>query len=154
MAKEFSFDRDEFRQEAVIAFYDAVKSFDTEQKNVTFGLYAKICIKNRLVSLLRRIKAKTKKDPDVKSAKRSRSGESDTAARGSSDPEKKLIQREKLTALAEAAEGILSKYEKSIFDIYIQGASYREIADKVGKSEKSIDNAIYRIKVKLKNIYK
>jgi len=44
---------DDLHQEALLAFYRAVKTYDTEKKGVTFGLYAKICINNRMISILR-----------------------------------------------------------------------------------------------------
>lgn len=143
--------KEEFRQEASIAFYGAVTDYNVDQDGVTFGLYAKICIKNRMISLMRKIKTRKKKESK---AKQKEADKLEALLRGSSDPEKKLIQREKLVALSEAAEGMLSRYEKTVFDYYLQGAAYKDIAEKVGRSEKSVDNAIYRIKVKLKNVYK
>ena len=46
--------REDMRQEAMAAFYDAIRSYRTDQEKVEFGLYAKVCIGNRLISHLRR----------------------------------------------------------------------------------------------------
>ena len=47
-------DREDLRQEASVAFYRALMSYDADQTEVSFGLYAKICIRNHLISLLRK----------------------------------------------------------------------------------------------------
>ena len=59
MAEQFRAKSDDFRledlkQEVLLAFYRAVCTYQVEQKAVTFGLYAKIVIRNRLISLLRK----------------------------------------------------------------------------------------------------
>ena len=46
----------------------------------------------------------------------------------------------------------LSSYEKSVLKLYLDGHSYREIGLALNKSEKSVDNALYRIKSKLKKL--
>ena len=46
-------DREDLRQEAILGFYKALMRFDTEQKEVQFGLFAKECIRNRLISYMR-----------------------------------------------------------------------------------------------------
>ena len=46
----------------------------------------------------------------------------------------------------------LSSYEKSVLMLYLNGHSYREIGLALNKSEKSVDNALYRIKSKLKKL--
>ena len=52
-ADEYS-SKDDFVQEAKMAFYNAVVSYDTSSVKVTFGAYAKVCIRNRLVSCVRK----------------------------------------------------------------------------------------------------
>ena len=46
----------------------------------------------------------------------------------------------------------LSKLEKEVFNLYLHGYSYKEISEKIGKDEKTVDNALQRIKNKSKNI--
>ena len=52
-------DCEDIRQEAMIALYSAACTYDQSKSGVTFGLYAKICIRNRLISLLRKQTPKT-----------------------------------------------------------------------------------------------
>jgi RNA polymerase sporulation-specific sigma factor len=54
--------------------------------------------------------------------------------------------------LKEQIEKKLSQYENEVWSYYVNGYSSREIATKLGSSEKSIDNAIFRIRRKLKTL--
>ena len=56
------FEFDDRLQDAAMALYDAVSTFDTSQYKVTFGLYAKICIRNRLISIKRKEKKEDRAD--------------------------------------------------------------------------------------------
>lgn len=149
-AQDRGSDEEDFRQEATIALYNAAVSYrngvtDNIKKNadgeVTFGLYAKICIRNRLISVLRKMSGKY----------------SDAAADMADDiseielgPEDKYIEEEKYVELLGRIKKGLTEYEKSVFGLYAQGYAYSAIAAILKRSEKSVGNAIYRIKTKLK----
>lgn len=142
-------DEDDFRQEAVIALYKATMTYRSEYTEVTFGLYAKICIRNRLISLIRKsdkIAEKNVYSPD--SVLELNQGLD--LPEVELDPEKLFIARENYKELLEQIGKILTNYEKSVFDLFLEGKSYREIAFLLNRTEKSVDNAIYRIKTKLK----
>ena len=64
-------------------------------------------------------------------------------------PEELVLARESKEELYSAFLQCLSKFEIKVLDLYLDGLSYREIADKLGKSAKSIDNAVQRIRKKL-----
>ncbi|MBO5212376.1 MAG: sigma-70 family RNA polymerase sigma factor [Clostridia bacterium] len=130
-------DDDDFIQETKLAFYNAVKTY-SKDKNVTFGAYAKICIRNKLISYIRALKSK----------KRSQSIELDDSY--SNSPQDYLLEHELEKKLFYLARNCLSDYEKEIFTYYLNGSRAKEISVKIGKSEKSVNNAIYRIKAKLK----
>lgn len=127
---------DDFRQEAVIALYSAFRGYDTDISGVTFGLYAKICIRNRLISELRKCKARPIND--------------DVYSDVHDSPESRFIEHEDYRYLLSVIDRMLSEYEKSVLALYIDGKSYKEIAERLGKTEKSVDGAVYRIKAKLK----
>ena len=130
-------DRDDIRQEASVAFYKAVRSFDLDQNEVSFGLYAKICIRNRLVSLLRSSKSKGRAVHEQESEK-------------SPKQRQTLIDREELEILSRR---LLSRREREIFLMYADGKRYSEIAEALGIAEKSVDNALFRAKKKLRSHY-
>ncbi len=138
-AKRCNLESEDLRQEAVIALYGAVKAFNAGQKSVTFGLFAKICIRNRLISVLRRHRGQvegviSENEPEVSSY----------------NPEEYIIDRENYERLTKVIDESLTDYEKSVFKLFISGKSYREIADTLSRDVKSVDNAVCRIKKKLK----
>ena len=65
------------------------------------------------------------------------------------NPEEMLINRENLTVIEGRIGEILSDLEKEVLTRYIEGKSYQEISDEMGRHVKSIDNALQRIKRKL-----
>ena len=130
--------KDDFMQEARLAFYNACVKFDMENGKVTFGAFAKTCVRNRLISCLRRATSK----------KRMKSKSNDEEVTKSLQDT--VIQRELEEKLISLAEKVLSNYELRIFKLYAQGARAKEISAKIGKDEKSVNNAIFRIRSKLK----
>ncbi len=136
-----SFSAEDLRQEAQIAFLRAIRTYDADGKGkkVTFGLYARICITNALISLLRKQKSEIRR---VK-----RSDESYGRTYGAEDPAYSVAE---VTELMKYAGRVLSRYEMSVFRDYVGGYRVREIAKNLGRSERSVSNAIYRIKAKLK----
>ena len=136
---------DDFRQEAGLALYRAALSFDREQTDVSFGLFAKVCVRNAMVSLLRR----ASRVRQMGDRERLAAAAEKTADR---DPLSRLVSRETHRSLVERALGVLSPYELTIFEQYIAGRSPREIAEQVGRPVKSVNNAVCRIKAKLKGL--
>jgi RNA polymerase sporulation-specific sigma factor len=142
MSKE---DVEDLGQEELIAFYRAIISFDKEQKNVEFGLYAKICVTNSMISL-RRAAAKKSNESLI----------GDEKINSITDPDGEVPRffemRESERELGEQIEKTLSHYENEVWSYYVNGYSSKEIAVKLNSSEKSIDNAIFRIRRKLKTL--
>ena len=60
-----------------------------------------------------------------------------------------LLQQEAYQDFFDRIEMILSPMEKQVCDLYLQGMDYRQIADYLGKTPKSIDNALQRIRGKI-----
>lgn len=140
--------QEDLRQYALLALYRAADTYNEDEKgrNVSFGLYAKVCINNALISALRKYRTEKKRREAARTAFASRKTES--------DPLGIVIDSEQRSAVVKTASRVLSKYEKEIFDYYIAGKSVREIAERLGKDEKSVSNAVYRIKVKIRGLLK
>lgn len=131
-------DYDDRFQDALVALYDAVTSYDLSQDKVTFGLYAKICIRNRLISIKRKEKTTKRKSTSyVKFDKKEIREEIRRASLEKLEENKEILSR-------------LSAYERKVLLLYLNGHSYREIGLALKKSEKSVDNALFRIRSKLK----
>ena len=137
---------EDLRQEAAIALYDAALAFNPE-RGVSFGLYAKICIKNRIISYLRSINGKS-----VKAEPIDLTPQNEVSASLDIDPEKLIISKESLADLERRISLSLTDLERSVFDLYLASATYEDIAAELGKPKKSIDNAMQRIKAKLRKL--
>ncbi len=141
----FPEDEKDLRQEACLAFYRALESYDLSQQEVSFGLYAKICIENALVSALRKLRRVVQPlDTDELAAI------PDENAEG--DPTRRLREQEDYEALCRIIARTLSPYENNIWQRYMAGATVAQIAVALGRDKRSIHNAIYRIRHKLRGI--
>jgi len=137
---------DEIKQEALMALYDAALAYNGD-KGVTFGLYAKICIHNRIISYVRKTVSQLKR------AEKNRLS-AEKSIKKSDAPEEMLLALEQNTELKRFLSENLSGLEKKVFTLYLEKKSYAEIAQLLGKEEKTVDNAIFRVKTKIKkNFY-
>lgn len=135
-------DSEDLYQIGLIAFFDAIKKFDST-KSSDFTKFAKVCIHSKIIDAIK--EANRKKHSPLNTAV----GFDRVDAVGSVDPEKLFLIREQLIAVYSAIDVKLSDYEKRVLNLYIDGFSYKEIAKRIGKSPKSVDNAISRIRNKL-----
>lgn len=134
-------ERDDLFQEGLIGLLKAVRSFDRESSS--FATYASICIKRSIISALRkfnRIKVELSADPECDYA----------VSEYVPSPEAGVVERENAKERYRAFVAALSPFERQTFHLYIKGASYSRMAEELSCSEKSIDNAMTRIKSKLK----
>lgn len=141
-------DIEDLKQELTMVLYNSCMSFDVEQSQVSFGLYAKICMNNALVTQLRVL---NKRRNTLKATLEYDSRRESMLPVES--PEYEIIERENLKEISNKIESVLSQFENKVWKMYIAGYSTKEMAKAVNKSEKSVDNAIYRIRNKLKPIF-
>ena len=144
---EFSFsdsDYEDLYQEAVIFFFRALNRYDTQQDGVAFGLFAKICIQNGL-----RTQAKKLKKRDDLLACTDGADPLENAS-GEGAPSERLIEEERYVMLYQSVRATLSTYENRVWWLYLSGLTANNIAARLQKSERSIQNAIYRIRKKLR----
>lgn len=126
-------DFDVLFSEACVALHSAAQNYRVEQNNVTFGLYARVCVHHRIVDLVRRESKNNVVDYDVEMV-------SDCDA-----IEKGLVERETVDYLMVSARTLLSDYEYRVFVLHIQGYKTAEIANMLSKTSKSVDNAKSRL---------
>lgn len=137
-------DREDLHQEAVVAFYRALMRYDTAQDQIPFGYFAKECIRNRLISHLRTLKHL---EHTVSLEEEPIPAEGELSA----DPADMLVQEENYSALCQQVCGILSDYENRVWWLYLAGRTAKEVASLLGTEERSVQNAIYRIRKKLRS---
>lgn len=137
-----AFRYDEAFSEACVAFHRAVLSYDlSRSSDVTFGLYARICIYRRLC------------DFSVKNAKEATVVDLDVDLIGAGgNIEQRLVGRERMAEYLSKARGVLSEYEYQVFILYIDGYSTEEIAKNLSKDVKSVENAKSRMLKRLRRV--
>lgn len=138
------FDREDLRQSAWMALYRAAKTFDLSQEDVKFGLYAKVCISNALASQLRELHRRTTEMPWEEACL----GEGD---HGEGDPARFVMEEENLRVLCARIRSLLSPFENRVWSLFMAGLSVKEIGRRLGKEPRSIENAVYRIRQKLRS---
>ena len=145
LAKSFV---EDLRQEATVVFYNAILTYSENQSDVEFGLYARICISNALVSQMRSIN-RHRVEQYVEEFPAETHG-----VDLSSSPIDDIVRQEDLRLLYRVIKKSLSDYEYVIWHNYISGKTAKQIAAAMGKNERSISNAIYRIRRKLRDLLK
>ena len=135
---------DDLKQEANLALYRAAAGYDESKmgSRVSFGLFAKICVRNALISYIRKASAKKRRVQKTFAA----GGE--TAASELYTAESDAV---KLSELLGNSTAVLSDYEKFVLDEYLKGKSPRKIAAEAGKSPKSVSNALFRLRQKIRD---
>ena len=134
-------ERADMREEAERVFLAAISSFDTEQEAVDFGLYAKICLRNGLISEWRHLSARRRVTAAWLAEEEVTEGE---------DPAARLVEDERFRQLCSTVRGHLSELENRVWWQYVTGVSVADIAKDLGRDERSVHNAIYRIRKKLR----
>lgn len=138
-------DMDDLVQECSLGLLDAAKGYDT-RRGASLRTFASICIDNRLRSVIRRSASERNRPMNdyVELTDEVRSDDS------TANPETMLLIREDAAEQHKYIEKILSKSEYAVFTKYIAGLSYEEIAAELGISVKSVDNALTRMRRKLR----
>ena len=137
-------ERRDLREEAERVFLCAISSYDTEQEAVDFGLYAKICLRNGLVSEWRHLKALRRVTPVALPEEEAAVPDPEP------DPARQVEEAEAFNRLCRTVRGHLSEYENRVWWQYVTGVSVADIAADLQRDERSVHNAIYRIRKKLR----
>ena len=133
--------KDDLFEEAERALLKAAISFDIDKNGITFGLYAKICIRNALISAKRARDAKKRREDRI--AKKQEFKRAQVLESFGSLSADEILER---------IESSLSDYEKAVFKEYFSDRSAKETAEILGTDERSVNNAVYRIRRKAKSI--
>jgi len=146
-------DSEDLIQEGMIGLLSAIRQFDSDA-GVSFHSFAEHCIRMRLLSAIKsasRLKHFPLNDGmslELLSEDPS-SPFSTTYEIFRRSPEDLVLARESKEELYDIFAQCLSKLEVRVLDLYLDGLSYREIAERLKKDEKAIDNAVQRIRHKL-----
>jgi RNA polymerase sporulation-specific sigma factor len=144
-AAKVGYDSDDLRQEASIALFHALHSYDANA-GTGFRTYSSVCIRRRLCSVLR-AGFRPKKLAMVDTVLIDDAEE----LFPSQSPEDVWIENESRNEKEEKIFSLLSEFENSVFSLYLNGLSYKESAERLSVSEKSVGNALQRVRKKLRS---
>jgi RNA polymerase sporulation-specific sigma factor len=150
-------DADDIEQEALIGLYKAVRDYCADRE-ASFRAFAELCITRQIITA---IKTATRHKHQALNQYVSISG-----VRGGDDPGERsvedmlddhhvndpaddVISGERMDAMRSSMAEMLSGLEVEVLQLYVEGKSYQEIGEQLGRHVKSIDNALQRIKRKL-----
>ncbi len=156
--KNKGLDINDLIQEGLIGLNESIKDFD-ESKNIKFSTFASLCIERQISSSIKkadRLKHKNLNDSisiDDDFSKEAKTLLEKLFDKNELDPSEKIIKDETEKELNEKIKKILSPFEVQVLKYRLKGYEYREIAEKLNKTYKSIDSTIQRIKNKIKNNY-
>lgn len=157
-------DSDDLIQEGMIGLFKAVRDYDSG-RDASFFTFADLCISRQMYTAVQA--SGRQKHAPLNSyislyghvASGSEQGEEAQllnllSSKAELSPEEMMIDKENVKSLEQTIERELSTFEKQVLDLYLTGMSYVQIAKVLGRDGKSADNALQRIKGKLKRAIK
>ena len=136
-------------QEGMIGLFKAIRSYD-ETKNARFSTFAYMCIERQQLSAVTKAGGK-KESPLNNSSRLEDESVNGKEIGGTEDLEEKITDRIYINEIIKKASESFSTLEKEVFGYYLEGMDYREIAEKMDRPPKTVDNAIQRIKKKIRD---
>ncbi len=149
-------DKEDIIQEGMIGLFKAIRDFDRDRQ-VSFKGFAELCIKRQIITA---VKTATRQkhmplNTYVSLSNPLSDGESEglleeiLSDKIEADPEQLFISKENTAFINDKIKEVLSDLEKKVLMFYLEGKSYQEIAAILSKPQKSIDNALQRVKKKM-----
>lgn len=150
-------DTDDLIQEGMIGLFKAIRDYNSEKES-SFFHFAELCISRQLYTVVEA--SNRKKHAPLNSYISLYSGTNEDGvvladsltAAVTENPEQLMIDQENMVLFLEKVRGRLSKMECRVLDFYLSGLNYQQIAEEMEKSPKAIDNALQRIKAKIRSV--
>ncbi|HEY2333122.1 MAG TPA: RNA polymerase sporulation sigma factor SigH, partial [Acidimicrobiales bacterium] len=150
-------DAEDVQQEALIGLYKAIRDYQVDRQ-ASFRAFAELCITRQIITA---IKTATRQKhqplnryvsisagrPDDEGGERTVEDLIDV--RAVTDPADLVVSYERVDSMRAAMADMLSGLEVEVLQLYVDGKSYQEISEMLGRHVKSVDNALQRIKRKL-----
>lgn len=154
-------DNEDLIQEGMIGLFKAVRDYDIG-RDASFFTFADLCISRQLYTAVQASRRKkhlplnTYISYYANAADQDEKGENDLLDtfwnRLEQSPEELFLDKERVEYLENSIEKELSSFEKQVLDLYLTGMTYSQIARVLGRDEKSTDNALQRLKSKIKKM--
>ena len=144
-------DTDDLIQEGMIGLFKAVRDYRTDSE-ASFQTFARMCIDRQIYSAVQ--SSNRQKHIPLNSYVSLDGTEAENMEESwEENPESILIDRENVSALQKKMKKSLSPMEKQVLDLYLEGCDYTRIAELIDKTPKSVDNALQRIRGKIRNAF-
>lgn len=148
---------DDLIQEGMLGLFKAIRDFDG-QKGVTFFHFAQLCVTRQIAKAVEA--SNRKKNQPLNSYVSIYAGDGEEgptmeemlAADSVANPEELLIDSENVRLIQQRLHKGLSPLERQVLDLHLQGYDYHAIARMLNRKEKGIDNALQRIRQKVKKL--
>lgn len=137
-------DAEDLAQEGLLGLLNAISKFDSS-KNVRFATFAEVCINNKMKTAFVKNNKSDLPLEDISEAQ-------DVVI--NDNPESILLQKERLEEIYNSIISLLSEQEWEILKLFLKDSSYREIAQQLAIPQKSVDNAMQRVRRKLKKMWR
>lgn len=134
---------DDYMQEAILSFFTAVNTFD--DKKSSFRTYLNVCVTRTLITLKRKFNRHQESERPIDDELLLLLEDQ------TFDPQNVLENREQVDALMDDIKRLLSEFELKALTLYLGGGSYESIAKNLKTTAKSVDNALQRVRLKLKS---
>ena len=152
-------DHEDLLQEGMIGLFKAIRDYDPG-RDTSFHTFAKLCISRQIFTAIE-ASNRYKHNPlnsytslsETDNAQYREVRERLVEMTAIASPETMLIDKENMAQLEEKLTAELSTLEKQVLDLYFIGMSTREIAAILGRTEKATDNALQRMKGKLRKVF-
>lgn len=149
-------DTDDLIQEGMIGLFKAIRDFNVD-KDASFYHFADLCITRQIYHAVEASQRKKHLPLNTYVSLNAQMGQEGEEtfldvleSFEYSNPEQLLIEREDARAIREKLKDDLSRFERQVLQLYLQGLSYQQIAEQLDKEPKAIDNALQRIRAKIK----
>jgi RNA polymerase sporulation-specific sigma factor len=150
-------DNDDIEQEALIGLYKAIRDYQVDRQ-ASFRAFAELCITRQIITAIKTA-TRQKHQPlnQYVSISGVRGGDDQSERTVEdmlddhkvADPADQVVSGERMDTMRKAMNEMLSGLEVDVLRLYVEGKTYQEIGDQLGRHVKSIDNALQRIKRKI-----
>lgn len=154
-------DNEDLIQEGMIGLFKAVRDYDTG-RDASFYTFADLCISRQMYTAVQASKRQKHNPLNTYVSLYSDDGEQEEKGeksllemlsdRAELSPEEVFLDKERVAYLENAIENELSSFEKQVLDLYMTGMTTTQIAKVLSRDEKSTDNALQRLKAKIRRI--
>lgn len=149
-------DYNDLYQEGLIGLDSAIKGYK-DQKDIKFSTFAFICIKRKIITAVKKV---SRKKHSILNESYSidyhneddKNGFENIVYNNTGGIEDLLVSKENTKTFNEMLNKELTSFEKQVYELRLYGFNYEEISKSLGKTTKSIESALFRIRIKLKEI--